>query len=200
MELQNYSPQSKLVTKTTLIEKPRECDEVVHWHEHCGDLGNEVSTPVMEVLWFPGGLDWVGQANLYEDVKNLVLWRTPRSIVVLNRFPYNNGHLLVAPARHIADLGETSEEEMLELFKLVRESQRALSMTLSPHGCNVGLNFGRCAGAGLPGHMHIHVVPRWDGDTNFMSVCSDTKVVSQSLTDLLAELMRASAEHGLPAL
>ena len=117
---------------------------------------------------------------------------------MLNRFPYNNGHLLVAPARHIADFSETSEDEMLELVKLVRETQRALSLAISPHGFNVGLNFGRCAGAGLPGHMHIHVVPRWDGDTNFMSVCSDTKVVSQSLADLLAELKKASAEHGLP--
>ncbi len=139
-------------------------------------------------------------AHPQEDAQNLVLWRTARSIVVLNRFPYNNGHLLVAPARHVADLGETSEEEMLELLKLVRESQRALSMAIHPHGFNVGLNFGRCAGAGLPGHMHIHVVPRWDGDTNFMSVCSDTKVVSQSLAELLAELGKASAERGLPCL
>jgi ATP adenylyltransferase len=139
-------------------------------------------------------------AHPEEDAKNLVLWRTERSIVVLNRFPYNNGHLLIAPARHIADFGETTEEEMLELVKLVREAQRALSIAISPHGFNVGLNFGRCAGAGLPGHMHLHVVPRWDGDTNFMSVCSDTKVVSQSLDDLRAELKRASAEHGLPAL
>jgi ATP adenylyltransferase len=134
------------------------------------------------------------------DDENLVLWRTPRCIVVLNRFPYNNGHLLIAPARHVASLDESSDEEMLELTKLVREAQRALSLTLNPHGFNVGLNFGRCAGAGLPGHLHIHVVPRWDGDTNFMSVCSDTKVVSQSLIDLLAELKAASAEHGLPSL
>ncbi len=139
-------------------------------------------------------------AHPEEDAENFVVWRTERSLVVLNRFPYNNGHLLIAPARHIADLDETSEEEMLELCKLVREAQRALSIAISPHGFNVGLNFGRCAGAGLPGHMHIHVVPRWDGDTNFMSVCSDTKVVSQSLADLLAELKKASAEHGLPKL
>ena len=139
-------------------------------------------------------------AHPEEDGENLVVWRTERSLVVLNRFPYNNGHLLVAPARHIADLDEASEEEMLELVKLVRESQRALSLAIHPHGFNVGLNFGRCAGAGLPGHMHIHVVPRWSGDTNFMSVCSSTKVVSQSLLDLLAELKQASAEHGLPAL
>ena len=82
-------------------------------------------------------------AHPEEDAKNLVLWRTERSLVVLNRFPYNNGHLLVAPARHIADFGETSEEEMLELVKLVREAQRALSIAISPHGFNVGLNFGR---------------------------------------------------------
>ncbi len=134
------------------------------------------------------------------DEENLVVWRTERSLVVLNQFPYNNGHLLVAPARHIADLDEASEAEMLELMKLVRESKRALSLAIQPHGFNVGLNFGRCAGAGLPDHMHIHVVPRWNGDTNFMSVCSDTDVVSQSLQELQAELKRASAEHGLPAL
>ncbi|MBN1362449.1 MAG: HIT domain-containing protein [Sedimentisphaerales bacterium] len=139
-------------------------------------------------------------AHPEQDDANLVLWRTDRCIVVLNRFPYNNGHLLIAPARHIAGLEEASEEEMLELTKLVREAQRALSMTLSPHGYNVGLNLGRCSGAGLPGHIHIHIVPRWDGDTNFMSVCSDTKVVSQSLDDLLVEMKVASAEHGLPSL
>ncbi|MDI6449425.1 HIT family protein [Anaerobaca lacustris] len=139
-------------------------------------------------------------AHPESDDENLLLWRTERSLVVLNRYPYNNGHLLVSPARHIADLDDAREEEMTELMKLVRESQRALSMTINPHGYNVGLNFGRCAGAGLPGHMHIHVVPRWDGDTNFMNVCSDTDVVSQSLVDLLAELKTVSAEHGLPNL
>ena len=139
-------------------------------------------------------------AHPERDTENLVLWRTGRSLVALNRFPYNNGHLLIAPARHVASFEETSEDEMLELVKLIRESQRALSLTIRPVGFNVGLNFGRCAGAGLPGHMHIHVVPRWDGDTNFMGVCSDTRVISQSLIDLLEELKRASAEHGLPGL
>lgn len=166
-----------------------------------------------QILWAPWRIPYIRgieknddcflchhHAHPAEDEKNLVLWRTARSLVVLNRFPYNNGHLLVSPARHIADLNQTTEDEMLELIKLVRESQRALSQAIRPHGFNVGLNFGRCAGAGLPGHMHIHVVPRWDGDTNFMSVCSDTKVVSQSLEELLAELKKASAEHGLPRL
>jgi len=135
-----------------------------------------------------------------DDDKNLVLWRSARSIVILNRFPYNNGHLLIAPARHIPDLQKASDEELLELMVLVRESQKALSLVIKPHGFNVGMNFGRCAGAGLPEHLHIHLVPRWDGDTNFMNVCSDTDVVSQSLTELLGQLKQVSKEHNLPGL
>ena len=138
--------------------------------------------------------------NPQDDNKNLVLWRSARSIVILNRFPYNNGHLLIAPARHIPDLDTASDEELLELTKLIRESQKALSLTLKPHGFNVGMNFGRCAGAGLPDHFHIHIVPRWDGDTNFMSVCSDTKVISQSLAELFEQLKKISKEQNLPQL
>lgn len=138
--------------------------------------------------------------NPRDDDNNLVLWRTEKSIVILNRFPYNNGHLLIAPARHIGDLELTDEVEMLDLFKLVRESQKALSLAIKPHGFNVGLNFGRCAGAGLPDHLHIHVVPRWNGDTNFINVCSDTDVISQSLTELLEMLKQISKEHNLPDL
>jgi ATP adenylyltransferase len=138
--------------------------------------------------------------NPKNDDKNLVLWRSDRSIVILNRFPYNNGHLLIAPARHIPDLDQASDEELLELTKLVRESKKALSLAIKPHGFNVGMNFGRCGGAGLPDHLHIHIVPRWDGDTNFMNVCSDTNVISQSLTELLGQLKQISKEHNLPAL
>jgi len=135
-----------------------------------------------------------------DDVGNLVLWRTDKSIVVLNRYPYNNGHLLIAPARHIAGFEDASNEEMLEMIKLIRESQKALSLAIKPHGFNVGMNFGRCAGAGLPGHLHIHIVPRWDGDTNFMDVCADTDVISQSLPELLALLKKISKEQKLPSL
>lgn len=138
--------------------------------------------------------------NPQDDDKNLVLWRTDKSIVVLNRFPYNNGHLLLAPARHIPDLEQATEAELLELIQLIRQSQKALSLAIKPHGFNIGMNFGRCAGAGLPDHLHIHVVPRWDGDTNFMHVCSDTDVISQSLTELLEQLKKVSAEHNLPGL
>jgi ATP adenylyltransferase len=135
-----------------------------------------------------------------DDDKNLVLWRTDKSIVILNRYPYNNGHLLIAPARHIPGLGDTSDQEMLEMMKLIGESQQALSTAIKPHGFNVGMNFGRCAGAGLPGHLHIHVVPRWDGDTNFMAVCSGTDVISQSLTELLGLLKKISKQQNLPNL
>jgi len=141
-----------------------------------------------------------GLKNPADDDKNLVLWRTNHSVVILNRFPYNNGHLLITPARHIAGLDGATDEELLELAKLVRESQKALSLAIKPHGFNIGANLGRCAGAGLPGHFHIHIVPRWDGDTNFMSVCGDTKVISQSLTELLEQLKQTSKDHHLPGL
>ena len=134
-----------------------------------------------------------------DDSENLVLWRTDKSIVILNRYPYNNGHLLIAPIRHIPDLEDASDEEMMEMIKLIRESQKALSAAIKPHGFNVGMNFGRCAGAGLPGHLHIHVVPRWDGDTNFMAVCN-TDVISQSLTELLDLLKKISKEQDIPNL
>jgi ATP adenylyltransferase len=140
------------------------------------------------------------QKTPQDDGKKFVLWRSPKSLVVLNRFPYNNGHLLIAPARHIPDFEATSDEEMLELMKLLREAQKALSLSINPHGFNVGMNFGRCAGAGLPGHLHIHIVPRWDGDTNFMSVCSDTDVISQSMAELFELLKKVSKEHNLPDL
>jgi len=138
--------------------------------------------------------------NPQDDDANLVLWRTKHCIVILNRFPYNNGHLLIAPNRHIAGMEEASDGELLEMIKLIREGQKVLSAAIKPQGFNVGLNFGRCGGAGLPGHLHIHIVPRWEGDTNFMSVCGDTKVISQSLIELQQLLKRTSKELNLPGL
>ena len=135
-----------------------------------------------------------------DDDENLVLWRTDKSIVILNCYPYNNGHLLIAPLKHIPDLKDTNDQEMLEMMKLIEESQKALSLAIKPHGFNVGMNFGRCAGAGLPGHLHIHIVPRWDGDTNFMAICSGTDVISQSLIELLELLKKISKEQNLPNL
>ena len=123
---------------------------------------------------------WEGQA----DRDNLVLWRGVRSVVILNRYPYNNGHLLVAPAAHKPTFAELTDAEMLELTQALRRGIEVLDQTLQPHGYNVGLNLGQVAGAGLPGHLHWHVVPRWNGDTNFMPVLSDTRVIVQSLESL----------------
>ncbi len=133
-----------------------------------------------------------------EDKKNFVLWRTTKSIVVFNKFPYNNGHLLIAPKRHIPDLSQANQDEMADMMNLIRDCQTMLTATIKPHGFNVGMNFGRCAGAGLPDHLHIHVVPRWDGDTNFMHVCSDTDVISQSMNDLYDMLIETGKKLGLP--
>ena len=138
--------------------------------------------------------------SVADDEKNLVLWRTAHSIVVLNCYPYNNGHLLVAPNRHIEELDQASDEELLDLIKLVAQAKKALSLAIEPQGFNVGVNFGHCAGAGLPGHLHIHIVPRWEGDSNFINVCSDTDVISQSLTELFEQLKKVSQEHDLPGL
>ncbi len=138
--------------------------------------------------------------NPEKDKENLVVWRTDNCIALLNAYPYNNGHVLIAPKRHISEMEETSDDEMLEMMKLIREIKKALSLSINPHGFNVGINFGRCAGAGLPGHMHIHVVPRWNGDTSFMAVCSNTDVISQSLSELWQLLKEKSKEHDLPDL
>ncbi len=128
-----------------------------------------------------------------DDRRNLLVRRTPRCAVVLNRFPYNNGHLLVAPRAHKATLDDLDAAELLETQETLRHMVRLLDGLMHPDGYNVGLNLGHAAGAGLPGHLHWHVVPRWHGDTNFMPVVADTKVIAQSLDalyDLLVERLR----------
>lgn len=127
------------------------------------------------------------------DRDNLLAWRGSHSAVFLNRFPYNNGHLLIAPNVHRGHLGELSGANLHEPLDTVRRVIAVLDRMLRPQGYNVGLNLGAAAGAGLPGHLHWHVVPRWDGDTNFMPVTGDTKVIVESLTEfhdrLAAELV-----------
>ena len=128
-----------------------------------------------------------------DDRAHLIALRTARSAVVLNRFPYNNGHLLVAPLAHKGQLSELTEEELLDLQLVIRRMLDILNEAMRPDGYNVGLNLGKVAGAGLPGHLHWHIVPRWHGDTNFMPVLGDTKVISQSLEafyDLLVQRLR----------
>jgi ATP adenylyltransferase len=134
-----------------------------------------------------------------DDTKNGVLWRTERSLVVMNRYPYTNGHLLIAPAAHKSDLTDLDDEETTELWRLTRDAKIALAKAIGPDGFNIGINLGLCAGAGLPEHLHIHIVPRWNGDTNFMSVIDSTRVVPVSLEDMYQRLRQTSTEAGLPS-
>ena len=116
------------------------------------------------------------------DIDNLIVRRADHAFVVLNRYPYNNGHLMVVPKRHLPDLASTSAEERAELMALSRIAEMALAEAYHPHGINVGINLGRPAGAGVLDHLHIHMVPRWNGDTNFMGVVGNTRVLPEDLS------------------
>jgi ATP adenylyltransferase len=131
------------------------------------------------------------------DDENFVVQRSQSAFVVLNRFPYNNGHLLVAPLAHKARLDELEEGELLDCQRQIQAMVRLYERVLKPDGFNIGLNLGQSAGAGLPGHLHWHVVPRWNGDTNFMTVVDDVRVISQSLQSLYA-IVRCELGKALP--
>lgn len=116
-----------------------------------------------------------------DDKKRYMVGRSDHSFAMLNLYPYNNGHVMVAPYRHVKSLELLSDVELSDLMKLVNKIKVALDKKLKPDGFNIGLNIGRVGGAGFAGHVHVHVVPRWLGDTNFMPITADTKVVSESL-------------------
>ena len=126
-----------------------------------------------------------------DDEANLIVQRGERCFVILNKFPYTNGHLMVAPYEHVAQLQELDEETVAEMMALAQRGMNALEASYSPHGYNVGFNQGRVAGAGVEHHIHMHVVPRWGGDTNFMPVLGDTRVMNQTLEDSYATLKGA---------
>ena len=126
-----------------------------------------------------------------KDSKNRLLRRSRHAFILMNRYPYTNGHLMLVPNRHMASIETLNDEERLDLFQLLDVSVRLLKKALHPHGFNIGMNLGRISGAGLPGHLHLHVVPRWEGDTNFMPVLTGTKVISDSLGATYRELCRA---------
>jgi ATP adenylyltransferase len=113
---------------------------------------------------------------------------------MLNIYPYNNGHLMISPKRHVRDLTQLKEAEMLDFIKALNKAKKLLDKVLKPDGYNIGANLGRAAGAGITGHLHLHIVPRWVGDTNFMSVTGSTKVISQSLKDLYKLLRDAQSK------
>lgn len=160
----------------------------------------------MQQLWAPWRLAYVAAAKPpaendpcficrgladSNDRDHLVALRTSHSVVVLNRFPYNNGHLLVAPKAHLGKLHDLNAEQILDTQQTLTRMLRLLDNLMHPEGYNIGLNLGRVAGAGLPGHVHWHIVPRWNGDTNFMPVVGDVKVIAQALDALYDALVAA---------
>jgi ATP adenylyltransferase len=150
----------------------------------------------MDQLWAPWRQTYVAAHAPYkecflceglaqtDDRQNLLALRTPLAVVALNRFPYNNGHLLIAPKAHKGRPADLEPAEVLDIMQTLNRMIGVLDGLMQPHGYNVGLNLGFAAGAGLPGHLHWHLVPRWNGDTNFMPVLTDTKVIAQSLDSL----------------
>jgi len=159
----------------------------------------------MEHLWAPWRIEYIQNIRKTEqkgcllcrkpqeenDEASLILYRGKANFVMLNAFPYNPGHLMVAPYRHLADLQSLTDEEAKEHFALIKKGTALLTKVLNPAGFNIGLNLGRVGGAGIEGHLHTHVVPRWEGDTNFMPVLGDTRVVSQALADTYRKLKSA---------
>ena len=157
----------------------------------------------MERLWAPWRMQYIGgqprAGCLFERViehpddedAQLVLWRPPGAIVLLNKFPYNPGHTMVAPRAHKGSLEDLDDAETLDLMRAVRRTITVLREVMSPHGFNVGVNIGREAGAGIPEHVHFHIVPRWNGDTNFMAVLDDVKIVNEALSQTAEKLKPA---------
>ncbi len=152
----------------------------------------------MKRLWAPWRMEYIEDEKIGECIFCSALEKTPEeglvlfcgnvSMVVLNKYPYNNGHLLVAPKRHVAELEDLTPEESIDLFRLLRHSTMVLKRAVEPDGFNIGLNLGETAGAGVPGHIHFHIVPRWQGDVNFMPVLADVKVMPEHLSNTFQRL------------
>jgi ATP adenylyltransferase len=128
------------------------------------------------------------------DAENLIVYRDIHSYVILNAYPYNNGHLMVVPYEHVANLDDIATEVLCEMMSVAQRAVRVLRHALKPSGFNVGINLGAAAGAGIAGHLHLHMVPRWIGDTNFMAVVADTRVLSQALASSYEILHRGFDE------
>jgi ATP adenylyltransferase len=153
----------------------------------------------MNTLWAPWRIQYVAgerepgcflcvKSGQADDERNLILIRERNCFAILNAFPYNPGHLMVSPYKHTGELDDLSEQELSEMMLLTRRCQQILKRALRPDGFNIGINFGRCAGAGVLDHVHIHIVPRWNGDVNFMPVLGETRVLPQALAETHAQL------------
>lgn len=163
----------------------------------------------MDILHAPWRIDYIlapkrpvteGQPSIFTDIAqssddeaNYVVARSRTCYVVLNTFPYNGGHLMVVPYRQTAGFDELTDDELLDLMHMTRRSVQALREALKPQGFNMGVNLGKCAGAGIIEHLHVHIVPRWEGDTNFMPVLANTRVVPEALKETAAKIRAALA-------
>ncbi len=130
------------------------------------------------------------------DRENYILARGKRCFLILNTFPYSNGHLMVVPSRHVSSLDGLEEKELLELMVLTKKGTKLLEEVMHPQGFNIGMNLGKVAGAGVKDHLHLHLVPRWEGDTNFMPIISETKVIPELLRDTYQKLLAAARAAG----
>jgi len=154
-----------------------------------------------KVLWAPWRMGYILAENRADgcifcpgadrstDEERLILYVGARTMIVMNRFPYNNGHLLVAPIKHVSSLERLNQDETLDLLLMVRKSIEILKQVMKPDGFNVGLNLGHVAGAGMENHMHFHIVPRWKGDTNFMTVIEDVRVIPEHIQATYGKLI-----------
>jgi ATP adenylyltransferase len=157
----------------------------------------------MDRLWSPWRYQYVSKdqpsgecifcakAAENRDAENYIVHRAHKNFVLLNRFPYTNGHLMVVPYEHVATMQETSDETLAEMILLTRDAEKHLRAVYRPRGLNVGMNLGECAGAGVAGHLHMHVLPRWTGDANFMSTIGETRVLPEDLAVTYEKLSRA---------
>ena len=161
----------------------------------------------MERIWAPWRQAYVSDARSEkscifcpehagkDDRERLILVRSDHSLMMLNRYPYTGGHLMGAPLRHTAELGDLTDAELLDLMHLLGRGHALLKRVASPDGFNVGINLGKAAGAGVEDHLHIHIVPRWNGDANFMTVVGDVRVIPVGLTETFERLSAALAEE-----
>ena len=155
-----------------------------------------------DLLWAPWRINYIKAkqkkgcifCQAAKGKRDYVIFKTKHAIAMLNIFPYNNGHLMVSPVRHIRDISQLKDAEIVDLFRALNTAKKLLQKVLKPSGFNIGINLEPSAGAGIVGHLHIHIVPRWVGDTNFMPVLANTKVISQSLNELHKQLKNAYAK------
>lgn len=159
----------------------------------------------MKKLWAPWRMKFIQQIDksvcifcekpsLNKDEENYIIYRGKYSYIIMNIYPYSNGHIMIAPYAHKAGMEDLNEEELLEIMKLAQLSIRAIKQKMNPEGFNLGMNLGKVAGAGFDSHLHLHIVPRWQGDTNFMPIIGQTKVMSEFLEETYKKLIEGLKE------